>query len=140
MEDRYDLKRFLDAQERDYKRALKEIRNGHKQSHWIWYIFPQMKGLGYSHNSNYYGVSCIEEARAYLENETLGKRLYEICDALLCLDTDDPYEVMGDIDARKLCSSMTLFNEVRKDDIFKRVLDKYFRGNKDEATLKLLNK
>ena len=136
----YDLSRFLDAQKDDYETALKEIRNGHKRSHWIWYVFPQLKGLGRSYNSSYYGIKDIEEAKAYLENQTLGRRLREISEALLSLESCDPYEVMGHIDALKLQSSMTLFNEVSENDVFRKVLDKYYGGKYDELTLKMLHK
>ena len=138
--DRYSLERFLDAQKDDYETALREIRSGHKRSHWIWYVFPQLKGLGHSYNSSYYGLKGIEEAKAYLKNETLGKRLREISEALLKLESIDPYEVMGYIDALKLHSSMTLFNEASKNDVFGKVLDKYYGGKPDELTLKLLYK
>ena len=138
--DKYVLKRFKDAQETDYDTALKEIRNGHKSSHWIWYIFPQIKGLGHSFTSRYYALSGLKEAKAYLDDEILNRRLREITKALLELHTDDAVAVMGDIDAMKLRSSMTLFDEVSKDDIFKEVLDKFFDGKPDEKTLEILHK
>ncbi|MBR2577439.1 MAG: DUF1810 domain-containing protein [Erysipelotrichaceae bacterium] len=138
--DKYDLKRFNDAQKDDYGLALREIQSGQKRSHWIWYIFPQLRGLGNSYNSQYYGISCLDEAKAYLEDGILGGRLREISAALLKLDGNDPVSVMGSIDALKLHSSMTLFNEASKDDVFAEVLDKYYGGRKDGNTLKLLKK
>ena len=140
MEDKYNLKRFIDAQSFAYKDALNEIKNGQKQSHWIWYIFPQMYGLGYSVNAQYYGIKSLNEAKAYLNNEILGSRLREICSALLELDSNDPYEVMGYIDAVKLKSSMTLFYKAGNDDIFKQVLDKFYDGELDDKTLELISK
>ena len=136
--DEYDLKRFLTAQEDSYERALKEIRNGHKKSHWIWYIFPQLKGLGYSHNSDYYGISGIAEAQEYLRNEILSKRLKEISRALLELGEDDPVKVMGPVDAKKLKSSMTLFEYVSDDAVFSEVLKRYFKGERDDRTIEML--
>lgn len=135
-----DLERFLKAQERDYEVALNEIKNGRKTSHWIWYIFPQIAGLGFSSTSKYYSIKDKNEAIEYLNNKTLRNRLIEICEALLLLDTNDATYVMGYPDDLKLKSSMTLFNEVSDIDIFKKVLDKFYNGEKDEMTISLLNK
>ena len=135
----YDLNRFLKAQERDYGQALSEIQSGHKQSHWIWYTFPQVKGLGFSPASEYYGIAGLAEARAYIENEILRKRLVEISRALLSLESSDAGDVMGYPDDLKLRSSMTLFAEAApEEDTFQKVLDKFFDGKKDERTLRLL--
>lgn len=137
----YDLQRFLKAQERDYETALQEIRNGRKLSHWIWYIFPQVKGLGFSSTSEYYGIEDLEEAKAYLENDTLKARLLEISEALLDLETNNAREVMGSPDHLKLKSSMTLFAMADPNiPIFKQVIDKYYDGVLDEKTLKILKK
>lgn len=137
----YDLQRFLKAQERDYNTALKEIRNGRKMSHWIWFIFPQVKGLGISSTSEYYGIEDIKEARAYLDNKTLRSRLLEISAALLDLDTSDARQVMGSPDHLKLRSSMTLFAVADPDiPVFREVLDKYYNGVMDEKTLNIINK
>lgn len=134
----YELSRFVTAQQADYDRALSEIRNGRKVSHWMWYIFPQLKGLGRSPMSEYYGIQGLDEAKAYLENPVLGKHLIEICDALLSLDTNHAAEVMG-MDDRKLKSSMTLFDAATESsDVFQRVLDKYYDGKKDYRTLRML--
>lgn len=134
-----DLSRFRDAHERDYPRALGEIRNGRKLSHWMWYIFPQLKGLGRSANSEYYGIRDLEEARAYLADPILGGHLITLCEALLTLETSDPAGVMGHPDDRKLRSSMTLFAAASDSlGIFRQVLEKYYQGKQDPRTLALL--
>ena len=137
----YDLDRFLKAQERDYKEALSEIRSGRKRSHWIWYIFPQLAALGHSSNAKYYGIEDLGEAKAYLENDTLKARLVEISNALLELDSSDPGAVMGYPDDLKLRSSMTLFREADPSiEVFQKVLDKYYGGKADQATVRYLGK
>lgn len=137
----YDLERFINAQNRDYEQALSEIRAGHKRSHWIWYIFPQMKGLGFSPTSEYYGVESLDEAKEYMKNAILEKRLLEICGALLALPSSDAGDVMGYPDDLKLRSSMTLFAEAAPDNpTFQKVLDKFFAGERDGKTLELLKK
>lgn len=133
----YDVSRFLEAHRKEYAKALKEIQSGRKQTHWMWFIFPQITGLGKSETSQYYEIKSLEEAKAYLENEELKKHLLEISTELLKLDTDNPVEVFGDIDALKLNSSMTLFSYVSTEEIFNQVIDKYFDGNKDEVTIKI---
>ena len=135
-----DLERFLKAQDKDYEQALKEIKKGRKTSHWIWYIFPQIAGLGVSSTSKYYSIKDKNEAIEYLKNNTLKNRLIEICEALLSLESDDATYVMGYPDDLKLKSSMTLFDEVSDIDVFKKVLDKFYNGEKDEMTISLLNK
>lgn len=135
-----DLERFLKAQDKDYEQALKEIKKGRKTSHWIWYIFPQIAGLGFSSTSKYYSIKDKNEAIEYLKNNTLKNRLIEICEALLSLESDDATYVMGYPDDLKLKSSMTLFSEVSDIDVFKKVLDKFYNGEKDEMTILLLNK
>lgn len=124
----YNLQRFLDAQEDMYPVALKEIRKGGKQSHWIWYIFPQEKGLGYSYNSQFYGLDGEEEARAYLAHPVLGTRLREITRALLAHRGHRTVrQLMGsEVDVLKLHSSMQLFDKVSPDDVFAEVLKAYF--------------
>ena len=136
----YDLERFLREQEYDYDTALEEIRAGQKQSHWIWYIFPQMRGLGSSHYSEFFGIEDIGEARAYLQHPVLGGRLREITEALLGLEESDPEKVMGSsIDSVKLNSCMTLFAAISEEgSIFHKVLDKFFGGQKDSKTLSML--
>lgn len=139
MDDKYNLNRFIEAQASDYPAALAELRAGRKRSHWMWYIFPQHRRLGMSYNSKYYGISGTDEATAYLAHPVLGPRLREVSETLLNLPTDDAAEVFGGIDSRKLKSSMTLFDLVSPDDVFARVLDKYFRSRRDPRTLALLS-
>ena len=135
----YDLDRFIKAQEQDYETALKEIRQGRKRSHWIWYIFPQITGLGLSSISQYYAIASMEEAKAYMENAYLRDHLLEISKALLALDSSDPGRIMGYPDDLKLRSSMTLFAEASPEEsVFQKVLDKYFGGEKDQRTLDIL--
>lgn len=134
------LDRFIKAQENTYLVALKEIKNGRKQSHWMWYIFPQIKGLGMSETSRYYGIDGEEEAKAYLDNEILGSRLREITSELLKLNIDNPVDIFGTIDTMKLKSSMTLFDYVSEDKIFSQVLNKYYNGEIDEKTILLCKK
>ena len=135
-----NLERFLKAQELDYETALAEIKAGYKRSHWIWYIFPQIQGLGYSSMSQYYAIRDMEEARAYIEHPILGRRLIEISRALLQLLSNDAGDVMGYPDNMKLKSCMTLFSLAGDNDIFQKVLDKFFDGEKDKATIDILNK
>ena len=136
----HSLERFVDAQERMYKMALAEVKSGKKLSHWIWYIFPQLKGLGESYNSHYYGIDDIEEARAYLNHPILGVRLREITSVFLDLTGKNAKDVFGYLDAMKIRSCMTLFNEVSEDDLFRNVLVRYYSGLADEKTLAILGK
>ena len=132
----FNLERFLKQQTFDYATALREIKNGKKRSHWIWYIFPQLKGLGRSYNSKYYGISSIEEAKAYLEHPVLGTRLREITQALLDCDNKSAKDILGVPDNRKVKSSMTLFDLVSPNDIFNDVLNKYYEGRRCKRTIK----
>ena len=135
----YDLERFLRAQERDYEGALRELRAGRKRSHWIWYVFPQLRGLGYSRMSEYYGIDGLGEARAYVKEPTLRARLLQVTKTLLDLPGNDPTVVMGHPDDLKLRSCMTLFCLAAPGEpAFRQVLDKYFGGEKDPRTLELL--
>lgn len=137
----YNLKRFKEAQKNDYETALEEIRSGMKQSHWIWYIFPQLRELGYSPTAKYYGIDGRGEAEAYIKDDVLRGRLIEISEALLALDCSDPLEVMGYPDNLKLRSCMTLFDYIAPEiDVFGRVLEKFYSGEKDEKTIELLQK
>lgn len=134
-----DLKRFLDAQAYNYADALEEIKRGRKTSCWMWYIFPQLKELGRSAMAKSFGIEGMEEAKQYLMHPILGARLKEISEALLTLDTSDPYKVMGGIDGLKLCSSMTLFAEIEGyDSVFGKVIQKFYDGKKDIRTIELL--
>ena len=122
-----------------YQTALSEIRAGEKQSHWMWFIFPQLKGLGFSDTAQYYGIDGLAEAKAYMENEVLSARLIEITSAALALKSSDASEVFGYPDDLKFRSSMTLFSLVEpKNEIFQRALDKFFDGKPDERTIELL--
>ena len=134
----HSLERFVIAQERMYPRALEEVKNGRKVTHWIWYIFPQLKGLGHSNKSIYYGLDGIEEARAYLAHPVLGTRLREITTVVLQSDKSAD-EIFGGIDTIKLRSCMTLFNEVAEDDLFGRVLLKCFEGKEDKKTIMMVS-
>ena len=133
------IDRFLKAQENTYDEALSEIREGHKRSHWIWFIFPQIQGLGFSAISQEYAIKDLEEAREYLNNPLLKERLLEISEALIDLPEFDPTKVMGYPDDLKLCSSLTLFHVVDPEEpVFKLVLDKYFDGKIDKNTIRIL--
>ena len=135
----YDLERFVRAQIGSYETALWEIRRGRKCSHWMWYIFPQIAGLGMSSTAQYYAIQDLQEAEEYLAHPILGPRLLEISQALLELDTDDAYAVFGWPDNLKLRSSMTLFSCAAVDrPVFQQVLDKYYGGEPDERTVSLL--
>lgn len=134
-----NLQRFLDAQRDKFATALEEIRNGRKRTHWMWYIFPQIDGLGASETSKYYAIRNMEEAVAYLQEPLLRSRLLNICNALLALEGKSANQVFGNPDDMKLQSSMTLFAAVpNTDPCFKQVLDKYFAGQPDKKTLQLL--
>lgn len=132
------LDRFLIAQEHSYDTALREIRAGRKRSHWMWYIFPQIAGLGMSYTARLYSIADIDEARRYIGHPVLGERLIEISRALLTLESSDAGAVMGCPDDLKLRSCMTLFAQVSDDPVFKAVLDKFYGGRADTRTLELL--
>ena len=135
------LDKFVSAQARDYATALAEIRNGRKRSHWIWYIFPQIQGLGMSSTAQYYGIRDLEEAMDYMEHPVLGPRLVEISNALLALDTSNPSAVMGYPDDLKLCSCMTLFELAAPEEkVFTKVLEKFYNGRRDSLTLRILGR
>ncbi|RAU81900.1 DUF1810 domain-containing protein [Pontibacter arcticus] len=139
MPDTHNLNRFIEAQESSYQNALTEIKNGRKTSHWMWYIFPQVAGLGFSETSKFYGIKSINEATAYLNHPVLGKRLYEITEALLKHEGKSANQIFGSPDDMKLKSSMTLFAAVSPGDtVFEKVLANYFAGQKDTKTLQLL--
>lgn len=135
----YDLSRFLEAQEKVYEAALAEMKNGRKFSHWIWYIFPQLKALGKSSKAQYYGIENLDEAKEYLQNEILRARLLEISRAVLEIENSDiRYIMRSSIDAMKLLSSMTLFHLAEPtQEIFTKVIEKYYGGNLDSNTVEL---
>jgi len=135
-----DLKRFLDAQENDFERALAEIKRGRKQSHWMWYIFPQIAGLGLSETSRFYAVKDRAEAELYLAHPVLGARLVEMSEAFLEIEGKTANQIFGSPDDVKLKSSMTLFGALKNTNpIFQSVLDKYFNGTNDLRTLQLID-
>lgn len=135
-----ELERFLQAQSYQYEIALKEIQNGRKQSHWMWYIFPQLRGLGQSSMAWEYGIEDLDEAKAYLAHPILGARLLEICSAALYTSSNNAMEVFGFPDNLKLKSSMTLFEVADpQQPIFGQILMKFFNGERDSATLGILH-
>ncbi len=141
MDDR-DLERFVTAQDSagTYDTALQELRRGRKQSHWMWFVFPQIAGLGRSATARHYALADLPEAVAYLAHPVLGPRLRECAQVLTELPTGDPVQVLGPVDAQKLRSSMTLFvRAAPEEEVFARVLDTYFGGELDDATLARLD-
>lgn len=134
-----DLERFLIAQQTYYRIALQEIKSGQKRSHWMWFIFPQIAGLGYSETARYYAIKDMGEAKAYMEDYTLSSNLIEISQALLDVDSDDATAVMGWPDNLKLKFSMTLFALAKPEcEVFQKVLDKFFHGKRDQKTIEIL--
>lgn len=141
MDDPFDLERFERAQDSraTYSAALRELEQGRKQTHWMWFVFPQIAGLGHSPTARRYAVSGLPEARAYLAHPVLGPRLVQCARALLALPDSDPVAVFGPIDAQKLRSSMTLFScAARGEATFEEVLDRFFAGQPDGATIERL--
>jgi uncharacterized protein (DUF1810 family) len=134
------LKRFTDAQENSYRMALSEIQQGRKQSHWMWFIFPQIAGLGFSETSRYYAIKDLQEAVEFLKHPVLGSRLINISRELLKLNTTDAQRVFGNPDDLKLKSSMTLFSMLPgTDPVFQYLLEKFFNGEKDSKTLQIIS-
>ena len=139
MTDEFDLSRFVDAQSRDHAQALAELRAGNKQSHWIWYVLPQLRGLGMSQASAYYGIDGAAEAKAYLAHPVLGARLIECVAAVNALTGRTATQIFGSVDAMKFRSCLTLFAEVADDPApFRTALERYFGGEADGRTLELL--
>ncbi|WP_320956350.1 DUF1810 domain-containing protein [Enterocloster asparagiformis] len=134
------LERFVQAQEDSYARALQEIKNGRKTSHWMWYIFPQLSGLGHSQTARYYAIRDRAEAAAYMAHPVLGSRLLEISSELLKLKSSDAREIMGWPDDLKLKSSMTLFGLVSREPVFRQVLEQYFGGEEDQYTVQAISR
>ena len=135
-----NLKRFIEAQEANYEIALSEVKNGRKRSHWMWYIFPQIQGLGFSETSKFYAIKDIKEAEEFLKHPVLGNRLVTICDELLKLESNDANKIFGSPDDLKLKSSMTLFSLVPgANPVFQSVLKKFFNGAADNKTLAVIN-
>ncbi len=139
MEDPHRLDRFVDAQATVFSQALAELRSGHKQSHWMWFVFPQLEGLGMSETAKRYGIRSLDEARAYLGHAVLGARLIECAEAVLQVTGKSAHDIFDSPDDRKLCSSATLFAQVSDEgSVFHRLIDRYFDGRADERTLALL--
>ncbi|MDH3439373.1 MAG: DUF1810 domain-containing protein [Gammaproteobacteria bacterium] len=135
MDDPYNLSRFVEAQEHDYADALAELKRGKKSRHWIWYIFPQIAGLGYSEMSQRYAISSVDEASAYIQHRILGARLVECTETVIAVNGKSAEEIFGSLDAAKFRSSMTLFAEVSSgSDVFRQALVKYFDGKPDPLT------
>ena len=132
------IDRFLEPQKSSYAIALEEVRNGRKVSHWMWYIFPQLRGLGQSNVAWYYGIEDLDEAKAYLDHPVLGQRLREITQTALGLSETDPMKIFGWPDYMKFRSCMTLFAQVSGDNLFTKALEKFFDGQEDFMTLELL--
>jgi uncharacterized protein (DUF1810 family) len=138
--DQFDLQRFVEAQDRVYDTVLAELRSGAKRSHWIWFVFPQLRGLGHSATAQRYGISSLAEARAYLSHPVLGPRLRECTQLVAEIDGRSVDEVFGRPDNMKVRSSMTLFARATDDNAeFRAVLDKFYGGEHDGATTELLN-
>ena len=136
---KYNIERFIKIQKEDYAMALKEIKNGRKRTHWMWYIFPQLKGLGTSAMAQYYGLENLEEAKEYYNNNYLRKNLLEITKTLLSLDNTNIESILGYPDNLKLLSCMTLFEIVDKSEkAFSQILDKYYNGKRDTNTIHLI--
>ena len=133
------IDRFINISDEQYNTALEEIKNGKKVSHWMWYIFPQLFGLGHSEISVYYSIKDLDEAKEFMNNELLRNRLVNISNELLNINNKSSIEIFGSIDSVKLKSSMTLFELTDTDEVFGEVLDKYYDGERDEKTLFLCN-
>jgi len=141
MADPYNLARFLQAQERDYAQAISEIRSGRKRSHWMWYVFPQFAGLGFSPTSRFYAIESVAEAEAYLDHPVLGRRLVESVEAVLTLEGRSVSEIFGSPDDLKLRSCATLFASISPaGSVFEQLLDRYFGGEPDRETRRLIGR
>ena len=139
--DPFELSRFVEAQDKVYDRVLAELKSGRKRTHWMWFVFPQIEGLGHSWTTRCYSIKSREEAREYLDHPLLGKRLRECCELILALEGLSVSRIFGYPDDLKLKSSMTLFASVAESgSVFTRVLEKYFQGIRDERTLALLDR
>lgn len=141
MNNQNDLSRFVEAHQRDYPRALSEIKSGRKQSHWMWYIFPQIQGLSLSDTAKFYSIRDIKEAESFLKHPVLSSNLVNICNELLALKENDAHKIFGSPDDVKLKSSLTLFAALPDaNPVFEAVLKKFYNGEKDSKTLQILQK
>jgi uncharacterized protein (DUF1810 family) len=138
MDDRFDLGRFVNAQQPVFETALSEIRRGRKRTHWMWYVFPQLRGLGRSETARYFAITSRGEAAAFGNHSLLGHRLRTCVAALQDLTSSNPVDVFGEVDSMKLRSSLTLFEAVTGEALFGAALDRWFAGSRDDATLRLL--
>ena len=139
-DDPFDLNRFVEAQAPAIDTVVEELGRGRKQSHWMWFVFPQVAGLGFSAMSQKYAIGSVEEARAYLAHPVLGERLRECVELVLQLENRSAHQIFGSPDDMKFRSGLTLFAEVSGEEVFLRALDRYFEGAADPATLKILNR
>ena len=140
-DDPFDLGRFIGAQDSVYERVLAELRDGRKRTHWMWFVFPQIAGLGHTSTARHYAIKSLAEARAYLDHPVLGKRLRECAEVLLAVEGRSASAIFGYPDDLKLCSSMTLFARAAEPgSVFGRVLEKYYGGEEDARTLTLLGR
>lgn len=136
MTDKFNLNRFIDSQESVYESALNEIKRGKKTSHWMWFVFPQYKGLGYSTTTQKYAISCVEEATMYFHHPILGRRLIEITNVFLKIENKSAYEILGDPDYLKMKSCMTLFDSIQTESqVFSEVINKYYLESKCSKTI-----
>ncbi len=138
--DPHDLARFVDAQAGSYERALAEIRSGHKVTHWMWYVFPQLAGLGRSETAQKFALRSLDEARAYLAHPILGPRLIACAEAALSVKGRSALEIFGSPDEMKLQSCATLFAQVAPGTVFDQLLDRFYQGRRDDATERLLGR
>ena len=140
-DDSFHLQRFVTAQEGVYDQVLTELRNGRKQSHWMWFIFPQYAGLGFSATSKFYAILSLDEAQAYLQHTVLGQNLLECTRTVLAIEGRSARDIFGNPDDLKLCSCMTLFEFIAgQDSVFAKVLDRLYAGERDNKTLQLIQK
>ncbi len=137
-QDRYNLERFVTAQAPVYAAVLRELRDAYKRSHWMWYIFPQLRGLGFSSTAQFYGLTSLDEARAYLDHPVLGPRLIECTQIVVDARAASLHAIFGSPDDVKFCSSMTLFELAAPDDVFTRALERWCDGRRDERTLTIV--
>ena len=138
----YNIERFIEAQDKVYKKVVEELKSGKKRTHWMWFIFPQFVALGSSEISIYFGIKSVLEAKCYINNEILRNRYLECCNILLSLDNDDIEDILGEIDALKLRSSLTLFKFVDKDNevLYQELLKKYYNGDECQLTHQLIKR
>ena len=138
----YNIERFIEAQDKVYEKVVEELKSGKKRTHWMWFIFPQFVALGSSEISIYFGIKSVLEAKCYINNEILRNRYLECCNILLSLDNDDIEDILGEIDALKLRSSLTLFKFVDKDNelLYQELLNKYYNGDECQLTHQLIKR